>query len=104
MVLFNKWLFENKQTMQKRFTITKKLFLILKDRKIDLETIKKIFVFINKLLSLSNEMEKEINIIIDKKHKNMYGNIKNLAQVEAIDQSVRIMYESFYKSCVKLLG
>ena len=38
-------------------------------------------------------MEKEINIIIDKKHKNMYGNIKNLAQVEAIDQSVRIMYQ-----------
>ena len=92
-VLFNKWLFENKQTMQKRFTITKKLFLILKDRKIDLESIKKIFVFINKLVSLTNEMEKEINIIIDKKHKNMYGNIKNLAQVEAIDQSVRIMYQ-----------
>ena len=93
MVLFTKWLFKNKQTMQKRFTITKKLFLILKDRKIDLETIKKIFVFINKLVSLTNEMEKEINIIIDKKHKNMYGNIKNLAQVEAIDQSVRIMYQ-----------
>ena len=92
-MLFNKWLFENKQTMQKRFTITKKLFLILKDRKIDLETIKKIFVFINKLVSLTNEMEKEINIIIDKKHKNMYGNIKNLAQVEAIDQSVKIMYQ-----------
>ena len=92
-VLFNKWLFENKQTMQKRFTITKKLFLILKDRKIDLETIKKIFVFINKLLSLSNEMEKEINIIIDKKHKNMYGKIKSLAQVEAIDRSVSIMYQ-----------
>ena len=93
MVLFTKWLFKNKQTMQKRFTITKKLFLILKDRKIDLESIKKIFVFINKLVSLTNEMEKEINIIIDKKHKNMYGNIKNLAQVEAIDQSVRIMYQ-----------
>ena len=93
MVLFTKWLFKNKQTMQKRFAITKKLFLILKDRKIDLETIKKIFVFINKLLSLSNEMEKEINIIIDKKHKNMYGKIKNLAQVEAIDRSVSIMYQ-----------
>ena len=93
MVLFTKWLFKNKQTMQKRFTITKKLFLILKERKIDLESIKKIFIFINKLLSLSIEMEKEINIIIDKKHKNMYGNIKNLAQVEAIDQSVRIMYQ-----------
>ena len=92
-VLFTKWLFKNKQTMQKRFTITKKLFLILKERKIDLESIKKIFIFINKLLSLSIEMEKEINIIIDKKHKNMYGNIKNLAQVEAIDQSVRIMYQ-----------
>ena len=93
MVLFTKWLFKNKQTMQKRFAITKKLFLILKDRKIDIKTIKKVFIFVNKLLSLSNEMEKEINIIIDKKHKNMYGKIKNLAQVEAIDRSVSIMYQ-----------
>ena len=92
-VLFNKWLFENKQTMQKRFAITKKLFLILKDRKIDIKTIKKVFIFVNKLVSLSNEMEKEINIIIDKKHKNMYGKIKSLAQVEAIDRSVSIMYQ-----------
>ena len=38
-------------------------------------------------------MEKEINIIIDKKHKNMYGKIKSLAQVEAIDRSVSIMYQ-----------
>ena len=93
MVLFTKWLFKNKQTMQKRFTITKKLFLILKDRKIDIKTIKKVFIFVNKLVSLSNEMEKEINIIIDKKHKNMYGKIKSLAQVEAIDRSVSIMYQ-----------
>ena len=93
MVLFTKWLFKNKQTMQKRFAITKKLFLILKERKIDIKTIKKVFIFVNKLVSLSNEMEKEINIIIDKKHKNMYGKIKSLAQVEAIDRSVSIMYQ-----------
>ena len=93
MVLFTKWLFKNKQTMVKRFAITKKLFLILKERKIDIKTIKKVFIFVNKLVSLSNEMEKEINIIIDKKHKNMYGKIKSLAQVEAIDRSVSIMYQ-----------
>ena len=93
MVLFTKWLFKNKQTMVKRFAITKKLFLILKERKIDIKTIKKVFIFVNKLVSLSNEMEKKINIIIDKKHKNMYGKIKSLAQVEAIDRSVSIMYQ-----------
>ena len=93
MVLFTKWLFKNKQTMVKRFAITKKLFLILKERKIDIKTIKKVFIFVNKLVSLSNKMEKEINIIIDKKHKNMYGKIKSLAQVEAIDRSVSIMYQ-----------
>ena len=93
MVLFTKWLFKNKQTMVKRFAITKKLFLILKDRKIDIKTIKKVFIFVNKSVSLPNEMEKEINIIIDKKHKNMYGKIKSLAQVEAIDRSVSIMYQ-----------